>query len=223
MEIDPAALDAAARYKLLIGAIVPRPIAFVSTVSPEGRTNLAPFSFFCGVGSNPMTLVFCPVNKPDGTEKDTLANCKPRAEGGTGQFVVNVASERYEKLVALAAEALPHGESEFDLTGLTPAPSVKVAPPRVAESPISFECETMQLIRTNPGAVGGGNIVLGRVVYIHAAAPLPGEAPLINERFHVDADRLAAIGRMGGLSYCRTTDRFEMAMGRRVLEGETGR
>src|SRR5690606_28764684 len=104
-------------------------------------------------------------------------------------------SERYEKLVALAAEPLPRNESEFDLTGLTPAPSVKVAPPRVAESPIAFECETMQVIRTNPGAVGGGNIVLGRVVYVHAADPLPGEAPLVNERFHVNPDGLAAFGR----------------------------
>jgi flavin reductase (DIM6/NTAB) family NADH-FMN oxidoreductase RutF len=220
MDIDPAALDPATRYKLLIGSIVPRPIAFVSTISPDGRTNLAPFSFFCGVGSNPMTLAFCPVNNTDGSEKDTLANCKPREEGGTGQFVVNIASERYEKLVALAAEPLRRGDTEFDLTGLTPAPGVKVAPPRVAESPISFECETMQVIRTNPGAVGGGNVVLGRVVHVHVADEAAGEPPLLNDRFHVNADVLAAIGRMGGLAYCRTHDRFEMPMGRKVLRRE---
>src|SRR3989442_10944436 len=89
MEIEPASISQPERYKLLIGCIVPRPIAFVSTVSPDGSSfNLAPFSFFNGVGSNPMMLLFCPANKPDGSEKDTLRNCKSMGEGGTGQFVV---------------------------------------------------------------------------------------------------------------------------------------
>src|SRR5580765_603384 len=99
MDLDPLALSQADRYKLLIGCIVPRPIAFVSTVSPSGRLNLAPFSFFNGVGSDPMTLLFCPANKPDGSEKDTLRNCKPVSEGGTGQFVVNAATEHYIRQV----------------------------------------------------------------------------------------------------------------------------
>ena len=80
MEIDPLSLSVADRYKLLIGCVVPRPIAFVSTISPDGAPNLAPFSFFTGVGSNPLTLLFCPSNKPDGTEKDTLRNCAPAPE-----------------------------------------------------------------------------------------------------------------------------------------------
>jgi flavin reductase (DIM6/NTAB) family NADH-FMN oxidoreductase RutF len=88
MEIDPAQLAPADRYKLLIGCIVPRPIAFVSTISLDGMPNLAPFSFFNGIGSDPMSLLFCPVNKGDGSEKDTLRNAKPAAEGGVGQFVV---------------------------------------------------------------------------------------------------------------------------------------
>jgi flavin reductase (DIM6/NTAB) family NADH-FMN oxidoreductase RutF len=213
MQLDPLLLAPADRYKLLIGCIVPRPIAFVSTFSPDGLLNLAPFSFFNGIGSDPMTLLFCPVNRPDGEMKDTLRNCQLPAEGGVGQFVVNIVSEAFERRMAAAAEVLPYGESEFDLAGLTAAASVRVRPPRVAEAPASFECETMQVVRLNPGVPGGGNVVIGRVVHIHLAEGLA------NERLHVDPDRLGAIGRMGGLSYCRTRERFEMPMGRKALEG----
>lgn len=213
MEFNPEAMTQADRYKLMIGSIVPRPIAWVSTVSREGRDNLAPFSFFCGVGSDPMTLLFCPANKPDGTEKDSLLNAKPADEGGTGEFVVNIVSDALGQAMAWCATILPHGESEFDMPevrslGITRAPSRLVKPPRVAQSPVSFECRTMQVIRTNPGVASGGNIVLGRVVHIHAADGL------VNERHHVDSAKLDAIGRMGGLSYCRTRERFDLPMGR---------
>jgi flavin reductase (DIM6/NTAB) family NADH-FMN oxidoreductase RutF len=212
MELSPAALAQPDRYKLLIGGIVPRPIAFVSTCSPSGQPNLAPFSFFAGVGSNPMTLLFCPANNADGGEKDTLRNCKPVAEGGTGEFVVNIASDRFARQVAGAAEPLPHGESEFEFVGLTPAPSRVVKPARVLESPMSSECRTLQVIRTNPGAPAGGNIVLGEVVHVWV------DDSIINERHHIDPAGLDTIGRMGGLGYCRTRDRFELPMGRRALE-----
>jgi flavin reductase (DIM6/NTAB) family NADH-FMN oxidoreductase RutF len=216
MEIHPADLALAERYKLLIGCIVPRPIAFVSSISPDGRVNLAPFSFFNGVGSNPMTLLFCPGNKPDGSEKDTLRNVRPTTrpveKGGTGEFVVNVASEPYIRKVAAAAEPLGYGESEFELTGLGAATSRVVKPPRVAESPVAFECRTLHIHSTNPGKPGGGNVVIGEVVHIYV------RDDLLNDRMHVDADMLAAVGRMGGLGYCRTRDRFEMPMGRAALE-----
>jgi len=212
MEIDPAQLAPADRYKLLIGGIVPRPIAFVSSQSPDGRMNLAPFSFYSGVGSDPMTLLFCPANKSDGTDKDTMRNVLPPEEGGLGEFVVSVASESFERQMAATAEPLAYGQSEFELAGLTPAPSVKVRPPRVAESPLSFECVTMQVVRLNPGVPAGGNVVIGRVVHVHAAEGV------IDERYRVDPVRLAAIGRMGGLDYCRTRERFEMPRGKRALE-----
>ena len=210
--MNPATISQAERYKLLIGCIVPRPIAFVSTISQDGKhPNLAPFSFFNGGGSNPMTLLFCPANKADGSEKDTLRNCKPREEGGTGQFVVNVATEEYIREVAASSEMLAYGESEFELTGLTPAPSALVKPPRVKESPIAFECETEQVVRTNPGAPAGGNIVIGRVVHVFV------RDDFINERFHIDQTKLSAVGRMGGLGYTRTRDRFELPMSREAL------
>lgn len=217
MDFDPATRPAQDRYKLLIGCIVPRPIAVVSTISVDGRPNLAPFSFFTGVGSDPMTLLFCPANRPDGGEKDTLRNAKPIAEGGTGEFVVNIASLAYAPKMAAAAEPLPHGESEFDLAGLTPAPSHAVRAPRLAESPVSLECRTLQVIRTNPGVPAGGNIVLGQVVHVHV------RDDAINDRLHVDPAVLDAIGRMGGLGYCLTRQRFEMPMGRDALRAATPR
>ena len=212
MELDPGQLDVRERYKLLIGCVVPRPIAFVSTISPTGELNLAPFSFFNGLGSNPLTVLFCPANKPDGTDKDTLRNCKPVDEGGSGQFVVNAASELYAREVAACGEPLPYGESEFLLTGLATAPSVRVRPPRVALAPWAFECETIQIVRTNPGAPLGGNVVIGRVVHIHLAEGLA------DARLHIDPARLAAIGRLAGTSYVRTRERFDMPPNRAALE-----
>jgi flavin reductase (DIM6/NTAB) family NADH-FMN oxidoreductase RutF len=211
MEIDPRELAVRERYQLLIGCIVPRPIAFVSSVDREGRPNLAPFSFFSGIGSNPMTLLFCPANKPDGSEKDTLRNCKPASEGGTGEFVVNAAVEAYALEVAAAGEPLPHGESEFELVGLATAPSARVRPPRVARSPWAFECRTLQVVRVNPGAPGGGNVVIGEVVHVHV------EDALFDPRGAVDPERLAAIARMGGQRWCFTRQRFELPQGREAL------
>ena len=211
MELDPRKLPQRDRYKLLIGCIVPRPIAFVSTVSIDGKHNLAPFSFFNGVGSNPMTLLFCPANNADGSEKDTLRNCKPVSEGGVGEFVVNVARRSYAREVAAAAEPLPFGESEFELVGLTPTPSARVTPPRVMESPVAFECRTVQVVRTNPGVGAAGNVVIGEVVHVHI------DDDVVNERLHADPARLDLVARMGGFGYCLTHDRYELPMGREAL------
>lgn len=212
MDFNPSDLNGAERYKLLIGGIVPRPIAFVSTVSPDGRPNLAPFSFFNGIGSNPMTLLFCPANGAGGVENDTLRNVKPADEGGVGEFVVNVATERYVREVAATAEPLPYGESEFELAQLGMTESVKVRPPRVTETPIAFECRTLQIVRTNPGAPGGGNVVIGEVVHIYV------DDAIINDRLHIDPAKLEAVGRMGGAMYCTTRDVFELPRGRAALE-----
>ena len=211
MELDPAKLSQPDRYKLLIGSVVPRPIALVSTRSVSGRTNVAPFSFFNAVGSDPLMLLFCPANKADGSEKDSLRNAKPVAEGGTGEFVVNVATEDIFDRMVGAAEPLPPDESEFDLVGLTPVPGTRVKAPRVLESPVSFECETWQVIRTNPGARAGGNIVLGKVVWIHV------RDDLVDARFHVDPAALAAVGRMGGTTYALTRERVDLPAGKAAL------
>jgi flavin reductase (DIM6/NTAB) family NADH-FMN oxidoreductase RutF len=212
MHVRPHDLAPPDRYKLLIGAVVPRPIAVVSTCDAAGRLNLAPFSFFTAIGADPMTLLFCPANRPDGTAKDSLANARPASAGGTGAFVVNVAVETIIRRVVAAAEPLPPGASEFDLTGLTPAPSLVVVPPRVAESPVAFECRTREIVELNPGAPGGANVVIGDVVAVFV------RDDLVNERFHVDAARLAAVGRMGGTQYCTTRERFALPFGRPALD-----
>jgi flavin reductase (DIM6/NTAB) family NADH-FMN oxidoreductase RutF len=214
VEIEPADLRTLDRYKLLIGCVVPRPIALVSTISADGRPNLAPFSFFNAVGSDPMTLLFCPGNRADGAEKDTLRNARPPEEGGVGEFVVHASTEAIARRMVAASADLEYGESEFELVGLTPVASRVVKPPRVKESPVAFECETTQVIRTNPGAPLAGNVVLGRVVWIHVAEEL------LNERRHVDPEKLRAVGRMGGLGYATTRDRFELPRGRAALEAD---
>lgn len=212
VELDPRNLEAVERYKILIGAVTPRPIAVVSTCSPAGVPNLAPYSFFNAISSNPMCLVIGPANQLDGTEKDTLRNAAPVDEGGIGEFVVNVAVEPLMRQVAAAAEALPPDESEFDLVGLTPVPSRAVRPPRVAESPVVFECRTRSVTRLAPGEPAGGSILVGEVVAVHI------RDELINERFHIDADGLATVGRLGGRAYGRTRERFELPVGRPALD-----
>ena len=200
---DPQRLARSERYKLLIGAVTPRPIALVSTRSTSGASNVAPYSFFTAVGSDPMSLLFCPASLDEG-DKDTLRNCLPESEGGTGEFVVNLAVEKYARAVAASAEPLPYGQSEFAACGFTEGASKVVQAPRVAESPISFECRTQQVLRLNPGAPRGPNVVVGEVVCVWV------DENAVNERFHVDPDLLSTIGRMGGLSYCRTRERFNM-------------
>ncbi|MDA0802329.1 MAG: flavin reductase family protein [Planctomycetota bacterium] len=210
---DAAELGVAERYKYLIGGIVPRPIAVVGTRSSAGVANLAPFSFFAGVGSTPWTLLFCPANRdaPGGPEKDTLANAKPVEEGGTGVFCVSVASEGIIRQVVAASEPLPPGQDEFAAVGLTPVECDRIGAPRVAESPLAFECRTLSVTRLAKGVPGGANIVVGEVVRVHA------HSTVWLERHRIDPAALQAVGRMGGLSYCTTAARFELPMGLAAL------
>ncbi|MEM9069635.1 MAG: flavin reductase family protein [Myxococcota bacterium] len=212
MERSGADLSTSESYKLLTGCVSPRPIAFVSSVNPSGAVNLAPFSFFTAVGPNPMTLVFCPVARKDGSDKDTLRNVLRPEEGGVGEFVVNGAVERYARKIAATAEELPYGESEAEMAGFTLAPSRVVRAPRIAESPFAFECVTQHVYRTAPGVPFSGTLVVAEVVHAYI------DDALINDKLHVDADKLASLGRMGGLDYARTRERFSMKSGRAILD-----
>ena len=214
MEIDPSLLSPSDRYRLLIGAVVPRPIAVVGTRSACGRhLNLAPFSFFNACGSEPMTLMFCPANRDDGSVKDTLRNCLPVSDGGSGEFTVSVATEPIIRQVVAAAEELPPESSEFGLSGLTPVQGTHVRAPRVGESPISFECRTRQVIRLAPGTPAGANIVIGDVVHVHVADDV------LDARGKIDSGALRAVGRMGSMSYALTRELLEIPFGARALEG----
>jgi flavin reductase (DIM6/NTAB) family NADH-FMN oxidoreductase RutF len=197
--IDPAQTDAGSVYKLMTGIIVPRPIAFVSTLSPEGVRNLAPFSFFTGISANPPVICFSPmVRASDGQHKDTLRNIE-----ATGEFVVNVVSEDFGPQMNACSGEYPPEIDEFEVSGLTPVPSEVVKPPRVAESLVHMECRLLQVVHVSPEPLGG-SIVLGRVERFHVQDQ-------ILDGYKIDPDKLRAIGRMGGPSYVRVTDRFDMA------------
>jgi flavin reductase (DIM6/NTAB) family NADH-FMN oxidoreductase RutF len=202
LTIDPAEHPPREIYKLMTGMIVPRPIALVSTVDREGVANLAPFSFFCGVGSVPPTLLFCPALRAGqvtdrAPRKDTLHNVEE-----TGEFVVNVVSQSIAAAANATAADVPPEVDEFQLSGLTAIPSAVVRAPRVAESPAQMECKVLQVIYTshNPG---GGVIVLGEIVRFHVRAELV-------DNFRVDPAGLDAVGRMAGNTWVRTRDRLEL-------------
>ncbi len=185
-------------YKLMIGAIVPRPIAFVSTISAAGVRNLAPFSFFTGVGSNPPAVCFCPARREsDGARKDTLRNVLE-----TGEFVVNVVSEEIAAQMNMCAADFEPEIDEFEIAGLTSVPSDLVKPPRVGESPIQMECRLLQTVEICDQPLGA-TLVIGRVLRFHIADELFDD-------FRIDPDKLRAVGRMGGPTYTRTLDRFSL-------------
>ena len=150
MELDPDQRNTRTMYEWMIHSILPRPIAWVSTVSESGVTNLAPFSFFQGVCARPPTLLFCPVNHRDGSPKDTLRNIE-----AIGEFVVNTVSSADAEAMNATSAMLGFEESEFDRFGILPAPSVKVRPPRVASASVAFECRLDRVIRISEGPAGG--------------------------------------------------------------------
>ena len=190
MIIDPEETSIRDVYKLMIGSILPRPIAFVSTTSSEGILNLAPFSFFTGITSQPPTVCFSPGRRPtDGAKKDTLNNIQT-----TGEFVINVVTEAIAEQMNEAATDFPPEIDEFEQTGLTPVPSKVVTPPRVKESPINLECKLHQVIEIGPKGPGGGALVIGEIVMFHVADELVRDG-------RIDTSALKPIGRLAGQEY----------------------
>jgi flavin reductase (DIM6/NTAB) family NADH-FMN oxidoreductase RutF len=199
MEISPDGLPWGSIYKIMIGAILPRPIGWISSIDPNGIPNLAPFSFFNAICPNPPHVLFCPmIRGTDSRQKDTLCNVR-----ATGEFVVNIATLSLAEAVNLSSAELLPGESEFELAGLELTPSMAVRAPRVAASPIHFECRMSQVIDIGDEP-GGGSVVIGSVVHLHV-----DESVLIGSD-KIDLDRLQPFGRLAGDAYCRVTDRFVM-------------
>lgn len=183
------------RYKLLIGAVVPRPIAWVTTVDENGVPNAAPYSFFNCLSADPAILAIGVENHSDMRFKDTGHNIRV-----TEEFTVNIVG--YSNLHAMNVTAVPFGPevNEFEMAGLTMLPGEFVSCPQIAEAPVRFECR--RYVTLNIGR--SREIVLGEVLAMHAR---PG---LVNERFHVDPDALDALGRMGGHGYCRSNQTFDL-------------
>ncbi len=206
MEINPTTLPYQSIYKIMTGSIVPRPIGWISSIDMNSRPNLAPFSFFNAVCSNPPTVLFCPsIRGIDGKTKDTLNNVR-----STNEFVVNIVTEGLLQAMNATSIEAPDNFDEFDYAGLTLAPSVMVKPPRVAESPIHFECKVREIIEIG-NERGGGSIVIGTIVHIHA-----DDGVMIGED-KINLTALKPIGRLMGSGYCRVTDLIEIERPKNIL------
>ncbi len=199
MVIDPATKDGMDNYRLLSGAILPRPIAFVSTVSADGIRNLAPFSFFTVISADPPVICFCPmIQGGERPQKDTLRNILAVKE-----FVVNIVSEDFVEKMNVTSGPYPPEADEFEIAGLTPVPSDLVKAPRLGESRFSMECKLHDTVEVSKKFLGG-TLVMGEVIRYHVLDSM------INDICEVDTKQLRPIGRMAGPVYCRTQDTFEL-------------
>jgi flavin reductase (DIM6/NTAB) family NADH-FMN oxidoreductase RutF len=210
MYFDLDTLGTTAAHRLLTSTIVPRPIAWVVTQDTDGVVNAAPFSFFNMFSANPPVVCLGVGARAPGQPKDTTLNV-----GLTGEFVVNLVSEELAPRMNVTAVDFPYGVEELEEAGLTRAPSQKVRPPRIAESPVSLECTKIEIL-----PLGSDNsLIVGRVVAVHVR----DEFVLDAERGHVDTPELRLVGRMqGGGWYVRVSDTFEMprlSRGARATDG----
>jgi len=198
MRLDFSQLAPRDAYQWMISTILPRPIAWVSTISAEGKTNLAPFSFFQGVCANPPTLMFVPVNNRQGQKKDTVRNIEAVPE-----FVVNLVPHALAEQMNACSALLPYGESEFEKFGVVSAPSERVRPPRVAAAPVAFECRLLQVVNIGDGPLAA-HVIFGSILVAHVRDDVlgPNGKP--------DVAKLDLIGRLGGEAYTTTRDTFSI-------------
>ncbi|MEH1902609.1 flavin reductase family protein [Nostoc sp.] len=197
MIIDPSQNDPRNTYQLLVGSVVPRPIAWVSTIASDGTPNVAPFSFFMGVTANPPTLAIS-TGLRRGVKKDTLLNVEQ-----SGELVVNIVVEELGEQMNATSGDFPPDVDEFQVAGLTPAPSKRVRPPRVAESPINIECVLKQVVYLgNEGSQSG--LIIAEAVLWHI------RDDLLTPENTIDVAKLHAIGRLSGNWYTRTQDLYEI-------------
>ena len=199
MIIDPQKLSFQENHKIMIGSILPRPIALVSTVSLDGKNNLAPFSYFNGVCSNPPTIMFAPARRGyDGKTKDTLNNIESMKE-----FVINIVSEDFAAQMVSCSTDYEPDIDEFSISKLTPIKCVKIKSSRVQEARISYECELHKIIPVGNSGPGGGFVVIGTIVLFHIDDEL-------YDNGHINIQELNPIGRLAGNKYTRVQDTLEI-------------
>jgi flavin reductase (DIM6/NTAB) family NADH-FMN oxidoreductase RutF len=199
MIFDPNEIPFQKSHKLMIGSILPRPIAFVSTQSRDGKNNVAPFSYFNGVCSKPPTIMFAPARRGwDGEKKDTLINIRD-----TEEFVVNIVSESFAEKMVMCATDFDSDVDEFKISGLTTADSQKIKPSRVKEAKISFECKLNQIVEIGDGSAGSGFLVIGTIVLFHIDDDIYDNGRIL-------LDQLEPLGRLAGNWYTRPTDTIEI-------------
>jgi flavin reductase (DIM6/NTAB) family NADH-FMN oxidoreductase RutF len=191
---DPELLDTRTVHKLLSASVAPRPIAFASTVDAKGNVNLSPFSFFNVFSSNPPILIFSPARRVrDNTTKHTLQNA---AE--TKEVVINIVNHSIVEQMSESSKEYAKGVNEFIESGLTEVPSLKVKPPRVLESPVSFECVVDNIISLGEHG-GAGQLVIAKVVHIHV------KSEILDANNEIDSERLDLVALLGGDWYTRVT------------------
>jgi flavin reductase (DIM6/NTAB) family NADH-FMN oxidoreductase RutF len=198
MQIDVKATPVLDVYQTLVSLVTPRPIAWVTTQSPQGVVNLAPFSFFNMFGANPPVVVFSPTLKRDGGKKDTLINIE-----ATGEFVINASTEVDAEAINRSSSPLAYDESEIDLLGRETTGSLMVKPPRLAGIPFALECRVLQIVPIGHGSISA-NLVVGEVLMIHI------DDSVLGNDGQVDPRKLKTISRMGGGFWARTTDLFQL-------------
>jgi flavin reductase (DIM6/NTAB) family NADH-FMN oxidoreductase RutF len=198
MLLDFSALPPKDAYTWMVSTIMPRPIAWVSTISLDGKPNLAPFSFFQGVTANPPTLMISPVNDRHGAKKDTVRNLEE-----VDEFVVHLVPHRMAEAMNASSASLPYGESEFERFDIASVPSERVRPPRIPTAPVAFECAVDRIIDIGEGPLAA-HVVFGRILLAHVADEVLGPDG------RPDPGKLDLIGRLGGENFVRTSDRFSM-------------
>ena len=190
--IDPAELETKEVHKILLSSIAPRPIAFASTIDAKGSVNLSPFSYFNVFSSNPPILIFSPSRRVrDNTTKHTLENAKE-----TKEVVINIVNHSIVEQMSKSSREYDKGVNEFLETGLTQVPSLKVKPPRVLESPISFECKVNNIVSLGDSG-GAGQLIIAKVVQIHI------NKEYLDSEGGIDSEKLDLVARMGGDWYTR--------------------
>ncbi|MFT5593805.1 MAG: flavin reductase (DIM6/NTAB) family NADH-FMN oxidoreductase RutF [Oceanicoccus sp.] len=197
MRFETAKLTPQENYKLLIGGIVPRPIAWVSSISVDGHVNLAPFSFFTVASANPPIVCFNPMYNQDAQAKDTLRNIREQ-----GEFVINTVSASQLDVMNKSGHNLPHDTDEFEYAGITKAESDFIKPPRVANAVVSFECKLNQIVDLGDQALSG-HLILGDVIAVHVNDNAVADGK-------INSDKLDAIARMSGDDYSLTRERVQL-------------
>lgn len=193
--LDPNTLSTVELHKILLTAVAPRPIAFASTIDAKGNVNLSPFSYFNVFSANPPIMIFSPARRVrDNTTKHTLENVKEVKE-----VVINTVNFPIVEQVSLASTEYEKGVNEFEKAGFTQIPSTKVKPPRVAESPVSFECVVDDIIELGDQG-GAGNLIISRVVFIHI------NNEYLDDSGELDTKKLDLVARLGGSWYTRVTE-----------------
>jgi flavin reductase (DIM6/NTAB) family NADH-FMN oxidoreductase RutF len=184
-QFDPGSADLRENYQMLTRIVSPRPIAFVSSISRDGKGNLAPFSYFNLGGANPPSVVFSVLNDRRGAEKDTLRNIRE-----TQEYVINVVTRAMAGQMNVTSISFPRGVDEFDQAGFTKVPSVRVTPPRVGESPVAMECRLHAIVPHGDGPLAG-HYIIGQVLLVHL------DEAFLDADGRPDPPRLDLIGRLG--------------------------